>query len=509
MRGRAWSLARWTSIALCAGLAASAGLVAAGTPQFRLITFDVDSLPRVRALIDARDDSGAMPALKAEDFRIAEGKSNATGTKTLKFRDAGEPLALVVVIDASPSMAGKPLEAIRKGVAQLVSRKRDGDRTAILSFANETRWDARWDDSDAAKQEALRNFQTRGDRTRLYDAVWDAINEFEQQSRSEEFPTRLCILVMSDGHDEGSGNSLAQVSSRLQSGRIRLDAVGLARSPRWLNNLQQLTAAGFGAFSTTETPEELTSLLERGLDRILDAPVIEFDDAGFSADGDTHRVSLEYVPSKWQDGADVSFPQWWSVVNRTTWIAGGTGIVAVLAGVVVLSRSRRRVSKPMSPPAPSVPAMPPPTPVAQAHRVSTIAESPRRAATAVEATPPATAPPSAAPSRQATMLARNAPAAALTELVALAGPYTGQRFPLNVSEFWIGSSPNNHLCLSQDTGVSGNHACIRREEGFHRVFDNGSLNGTYVNGRPIGQEPTLVRSGDRIRIGQSDFSLAP
>ena len=98
---------------------------------------------------------------------------------------------------------------------------------------------------------------------------------------------------------------------------------------------------------------------------------------------------------------------------------------------------------------------------------------------------------------------------AVTELVAVAGPYTGQRFQINASEFWIGSSPNNHLCLSQDPAVSGNHACIRCEERFHRVFDNGSLNGTYVNGQLIGHEPTLVRSGDRIRIGQSDFSFTP
>ncbi len=505
MTGRAWLFARCASVVLCAGIAGGAALGAAGTPQFRLIAFDVAALPRVRVLLDARDDSGEALSLKAADFHVVEGNSRAAGRKTLKFREADLPLALVVVIDASPSMAGKPLDAIRQGVAQLVSRKREGDRTAILSFANDLRWDARWDATDAAKQEALRGFQTRGDRTRLYDAIWEAMDEFAEQSRVDGFPSRMSILVMTDGHDEGSGNSLEQVTSRLGLSRIRLDGVGLARSPQWLKNLQQLTIAGFGAFSTTTTPEGLTDLLEQGLDHVLDAPVIEFDDVGFAADGAMHRVSIEYAPTMWQDEAEVSFPGWLSLVRPTTWIAGGAGVFVVVGGIAVFALKRRRVVRPIAAQpvaaAAVAPAAPPPV-----QRASTMVESPRRAGTAIEPTPVSTR----VPSRQSTMLAsQSAGEPAVTELVAVAGPYAGQRFPVSTNEFWIGSSPNNHLCLSQDSGVSGNHACIRREERFHRVFDNGSLNGTYVNGRPIGQEPTLVRSGDRIRVGQSDFSLAP
>ncbi len=81
------------------------------------------------------------------------------------------------------------------------------------------------------------------------------------------------------------------------------------------------------------------------------------------------------------------------------------------------------------------------------------------------------------------------------------------RFPITEQEFWIGSAANNHLCMPADEGVSGNHACIRTEPPFRRLYDNGSLNNTWVNGRALGQEVAVIQPGDRIRLGASDFLL--
>jgi pSer/pThr/pTyr-binding forkhead associated (FHA) protein len=155
-------------------------------------------------------------------------------------------------------------------------------------------------------------------------------------------------------------------------------------------------------------------------------------------------------------------------------------------------------------------------PAATHYRPETVAEtSPGRppaptaprAATVLEPRPRESAKPQNV-SRPATLLAPQNPGQTAGSTLAVAsGPYAGQRFAISSNEFWIGSGPNNHLCLSADSAVSGNHACIRREEGFLRLYDNGSLNNTIVNGRAIGREVVLLRVGDRIRIGQSELNL--
>jgi Mg-chelatase subunit ChlD len=490
--------------------------------QFRLEGFDVSALPKLFAVFDARSGTEKPPELAAADFRLLEdGKSTSVPSRKLAFRDTGAGLALVVAIDASRSMDGRPMNAIRKGLADLVSRKRANDRVTVLTFADDARWETRWDATPAATRTAFENLRTRGNLTRLYDAVAQAMDELQSEAREDAgFPPRLCILVLSDGHDEGSRASLGQIVNRLQASHIRLDAVGLAHSPLWLRNLQALANAGFGGFRAASTPEDLSHLLTQGIDVLLDSPSLEFQADRTVRDGKTHQFGLEYLPSHWRDQMNVNVPEASWIVNWRLWT--GAGIVILLAaGGWLYTRSRQRPSLPVTAAAAAAVAAPKPA----YRRVETVAEAfdSAPAAPAVripttleprpQAPPPAPAPApvpvlAPKPARIGTVLApQNPNGTAASTLTVAAGPYAGQRFPLSADEFWIGSASNNHLCLSADPAVSGNHACIRREQGFLRLYDNGSLNNTMVNGRPIGTEIVLLRVGDSIRIGQSDLRL--
>ena len=65
------------------------------------------------------------------------------------------------------------------------------------------------------------------------------------------------------------------------------------------------------------------------------------------------------------------------------------------------------------------------------------------------------------------------------------GKDNGQHFPIRGTVATIGREAVNQIRL-RDTEVSRNHAkVIRTEEGGHRIVDNGSSNGTYVNSRRI------------------------
>jgi pSer/pThr/pTyr-binding forkhead associated (FHA) protein len=48
---------------------------------------------------------------------------------------------------------------------------------------------------------------------------------------------------------------------------------------------------------------------------------------------------------------------------------------------------------------------------------------------------------------------------------------------------------------------------IRREGSMLHLYDHGSLNGTWVNGQQIGPEGVLLRAGDQVKIGASEFAL--
>ena len=343
-------------------------------PVFRLVEFDASSLPKTYAILDVRPEVASSQPPGYSEFQLLEdGKATAIGKRTLKFRDTGDGLALIVAVDVSPSMAGRPIEAIREGLGQLVSRKRDNDRITVLTFAGDIRFETPWTASSATMQEAFRKLQVRGNATRIFDAVNQALDELEAQSRQDSaFPNRMGILVLSDGHDEGSRLSLDRLTARLRKSRVRLDAVGVAHTPIWLRSLQSLAAAGFGGFRTATTPEQLTQMLSQGIDALLDMPAVEFEAKDLSGDGKSHQLGIEYLPTHWRDQLTITLPRWPFYRQPVVWVGACLGLVLLTGVTAFFMKGRGSRSVPASV---SVQPTPPPPPAQPYVRTPTAAET--------------------------------------------------------------------------------------------------------------------------------------
>ncbi len=87
-------------------------------------------------------------------------------------------------------------------------------------------------------------------------------------------------------------------------------------------------------------------------------------------------------------------------------------------------------------------------------------------------------------------------------LQAIAGPLSGETFPVVEGELSIGRAASNRLCLS-DARVSRKHCVITQEGAGFRIRDLKSQNGTFVN--TVAIEELILKDGDQIRIGESQF----
>jgi Nif-specific regulatory protein len=86
------------------------------------------------------------------------------------------------------------------------------------------------------------------------------------------------------------------------------------------------------------------------------------------------------------------------------------------------------------------------------------------------------------------------------ELIAIAGPLTGERFPLGAGELRIGRSPEADIRLA-DSGAAWDHCTVRPHDGGFRVLDRHTGAGTYLNGMRIRDE--ALEHGDQIAIGDT------
>jgi|RhiMetdeSRZDD1v2_1073273.scaffolds.fasta_scaffold927021_2 FHA domain-containing protein len=74
-------------------------------------------------------------------------------------------------------------------------------------------------------------------------------------------------------------------------------------------------------------------------------------------------------------------------------------------------------------------------------------------------------------------------------------------------ELTIGRAGGCGLTLTGDTFVSHVHARVFDRDGELFVEDLGSTNGTRVNGNTV-DEPTKLKRGDRVNIGQTELEVA-
>jgi hypothetical protein len=86
------------------------------------------------------------------------------------------------------------------------------------------------------------------------------------------------------------------------------------------------------------------------------------------------------------------------------------------------------------------------------------------------------------------------------------GKGRGQRFQFDAESVTIGRGAENDVVLN-DAGVSRLHARIERQTAGWMLFDNGSANGTELNGAVI-EKPRQLRKGDRIGVGPVTFEFS-
>src|SRR5215208_6634615 len=86
------------------------------------------------------------------------------------------------------------------------------------------------------------------------------------------------------------------------------------------------------------------------------------------------------------------------------------------------------------------------------------------------------------------------------ELVVIAGPLLGSRFPLGSEEIRIGRAANSTICIPTHD-AAWHHCVIRLANGQYQLIDCQSACGTYVNGL-LARNQTLEH-GDHIGVGES------
>jgi VWFA-related protein len=138
------------------------------------------------------------------------------------FRRDDVPVALGIVIDNSGSMREKR-EKVNQAVLNLIRAIDPKDETFVVNFSQDSYLDQDFTSNAELLQQALQKVSAQGS-TALYDAIVAAAVHLKNNTRVE----RKVLLVITDGRDNASQETLQEAMHRLQQkDEPTLYAIGL------------------------------------------------------------------------------------------------------------------------------------------------------------------------------------------------------------------------------------------------------------------------------------------
>jgi len=214
------------------------------------------------------------------------------------------PLNLSIVIDASGSMSGQPLEEAKRAAAYLVENLRPRDRVSIVSYADHAKVlvAGRPVGSGVEITNAIRSIAAGGS-TALHDG-W--ITGVEQAARMREPEQMGRVLLLSDGHaNRGEQNPaiLAQDAARIAATGVTTTTCGLgAHFDEFL--MLEIARAGQGSAYYGERAEDLIDPFREELELLSNLLARRLRLSLTAGDG----VDLTVLNGYRQDGASFILP---------------------------------------------------------------------------------------------------------------------------------------------------------------------------------------------------------
>ena len=255
---------------------------------------DVSGFPEVTVYLSVWGSNGLpVSGLAADNFQIQEDDGSPLRPERVK-EDSQAPLQVVLVMDVSGSMAGKPLSDAKAAAARFLDRLSPGDQAALIAFSAPV-------DPDPARLDAKRELGFTSDLTPLYGAIenlqsggktalYNAVQKAVGLAAALPVGHRA-VLLLTDGRndppDVGDPEAAIALAKRAH---VPVFVIGLGKDID-VAYLQRLAGETGGLFRSAPSSAELARLFD-DMATLLKTQYVLTYHSGLPADGAQHTLTV-------------------------------------------------------------------------------------------------------------------------------------------------------------------------------------------------------------------------
>lgn len=171
---------------------------------------------------------------------------------------APNQFGVVLVIDASNSMKGRPIDGALEAARLFVAHRAPAQQVAVITFNDKPTVAVPFTTDGGKITQALENAPQLAHGTHLYDAVSEAIAQLHDSRIAAG-----SVVLLSDGSDTGSDVTQAAVVDAARKAHVRLFTVGLHSQHFHPQALSSLAASGAGGYSEANSVDDLLGIYDQ------------------------------------------------------------------------------------------------------------------------------------------------------------------------------------------------------------------------------------------------------
>ncbi len=255
-------------------------------------SIDDSEFPRLKLLVSVlEEDTIPLLDLTQDDFTTLVDGQNVTIVSVENIRDRNLPISVVLVIDSSESMLGRPMANAKEAAIAFVDQLAPVDEVAIVDFDSTVRVAQEFTSDFEAARNAINGLTADG-RTALYDA-----SAFGAEVALQANNTRRFVVFLTDGNEYGkiSTNPPEAGPTLASENNITFYTIGLGYGidPRYL---EEMAAQTRGQFYQTPNSEELVAIYDFLANYLRTQYIITIEPA-LEPDGAEHQIQVDAAGS--------------------------------------------------------------------------------------------------------------------------------------------------------------------------------------------------------------------
>ncbi|MCC6299696.1 MAG: VWA domain-containing protein [Anaerolineales bacterium] len=237
------------------------------TPQVRITQVDNSNFPNVTVYVSATNAAGEPVGIDPAVIQLYEDGqlmqlANVKGGGNVATEEI-VPVTTMLVMDISGSMdKNDKITGAKEAAKSYVNQMRPGDQTGLIAYDSNV-YNVQALTSDTAALTAAIDGLKTGSDTAMYDALMQAVTALEGVSG------RKAIIVLTDGMDNQSANTIETVIAGIGTSGLTISAIGFgdtaAAGQAGLDDtgLKSLAERAGGLYAYASSAEVLKSLFQQ------------------------------------------------------------------------------------------------------------------------------------------------------------------------------------------------------------------------------------------------------